>query len=395
VEDDVTGDVGETQAEIVSPEGEKIGRINLADGPEVFSKLRAMLKADVAKHEAEPEPTPPAPQAVVYRGTTGDREAVDSLRGFQTREWSLIVSHYIQSGAVVQLLAPDPDGRVIENVPVEPRETLTARVAMAIRAHYYRNSPGAAEVAATVEPDRRADHAAAEQPDPGDAGAVEIPLDLIDDLPGGNHRRTYDPEKMDELVALVREHGVIEPVLVRRAGKHYQLIAGYRRREAARRAGLTTIPARIRKCSVADARMEMLVENRGREDLNPMDLANALGELVDREPGRPQEEIARAAGMSRSSLTEYLRLRKLPKALHPAVASGAMAVKTAVMFLAEASELSEADREKAGAMLAASPPSYRQAPDVIHSVIQSVSHRPAARAAAPAQPGHSSPSRPV
>lgn len=140
--------------------------------------------------------------------------------------------------------------------------------------------------------------------------ANEIPIDLID--PSTLQPRTvFDQAKLDELARSISANGVVQPLLVRRKGARYELIAGERRWRAAQIAGLTRIPAVLR--NVADDKvLELaLIENIQREDLNPIEEARAYKKLIDT-LGLTQETVAERVGRDRSYVTNYLRLLKLP-----------------------------------------------------------------------------------
>jgi ParB family chromosome partitioning protein len=130
--------------------------------------------------------------------------------------------------------------------------------------------------------------------------------------PHGNQpRKTFNDEKMAELAASIREKGVIQPLVVRRSGDHYQIIAGERRWRAAQKAGLREVPVVIQDVS-EDWAMEMaLIENIQREDLNPIEEADAYRNLMEGFD-LSQEEVARRVGKDRSTVANALRLLKLP-----------------------------------------------------------------------------------
>jgi ParB family chromosome partitioning protein len=147
---------------------------------------------------------------------------------------------------------------------------------------------------------------------PGAAeGAVvrEIAVDLIKPNPR-QPRRRFGASELAEMAASIREHGVLQPLLVRRAGKGYEVVAGERRLLAARKAGLRAVPCVIR--AVPDEMMLplTLVENLQREDLNAVEEAAAFRVLVN-EHGLSHEAVARGVGKSRAAVTNALRLLEL------------------------------------------------------------------------------------
>ena len=139
----------------------------------------------------------------------------------------------------------------------------------------------------------------------------EIDVDRI--LPNAHQpRRNFDEESLNELADSIRAHGVIQPIVVQPLPDNfYQLIAGERRWRAAQRAGLHRLPAVIRE-SGADSSLEIaLIENLQREDLNPIEEAQAYEKLIV-DFGLTQEEVARRVGKSRVTITNMLRLLRLP-----------------------------------------------------------------------------------
>jgi ParB family chromosome partitioning protein len=145
---------------------------------------------------------------------------------------------------------------------------------------------------------------------PAPAGALQLPIDAITPNPD-QPRRHFVAESLAELAASIRMHGLLQPVVVRRVAGGFQLIAGERRLRAARMAGLLEIPAVVRE-SDERARMELaLVENLQREDLPPLDEADAYRVLMD-EYGLTQEELAARVGKSRPAVANALRLLGLP-----------------------------------------------------------------------------------
>jgi len=138
----------------------------------------------------------------------------------------------------------------------------------------------------------------------------EIPIDLID--PSTLQPRiVFDDAKLDELAQSIRANGVVQPLLLRRKGARYELIAGERRWRAAQRAGLTRIPAVLRNVSDDKVLELALIENIQREDLTPIEEARAYKKLIET-LGLTQETVAERVGRDRSYVTNYLRLLKLP-----------------------------------------------------------------------------------
>jgi len=172
-------------------------------------------------------------------------------------------------------------------------------------------------------------------PEPRRAGALEVDIDLID-ANARQPRLQMDDAKLDELARSIKEHGVIQPILVQAIGERYHIIAGERRWRAAQRAGLLKVPVVVRDLP-ADASQEQLqlalIENIQREDLNPLDEAAAYQRLAE-EFGLTQDQIAAAVGKDRSSVANYVRLLKLTDEVRRDLASGALAVGHARALLA-------------------------------------------------------------
>ena len=148
----------------------------------------------------------------------------------------------------------------------------------------------------------------------------EIEMDLIE--PGTMQPRTrFNQTKLEALAKSITEHGVVQPVLVRRRGTRYELIAGERRWRAAQLAGLTRIPAVIWEVADDQVLELALVENLQREDLDPIEEAHAYKRLVET-VGLTQESIAERVGRDRSYITNYLRLLRLPLDIQRLVQEG-------------------------------------------------------------------------
>ncbi len=155
---------------------------------------------------------------------------------------------------------------------------------------------------------------------PETRAVVEVPLDKIGPNPH-QPRASWDEETLEELAQSIEAHGVLQPVIVRRRGENYQLVAGERRWRAARQVGLETIPCLIQDIDDRTALQMALVENLQREDLNEMELAEGYKCLVE-DFGATQEELAQHVGKSRSAVTNTLRLLDLPAAVQELVREG-------------------------------------------------------------------------
>lgn len=153
------------------------------------------------------------------------------------------------------------------------------------------------------------------------AGLMLVPIDRIVPNPG-QPRRTFDEGALDALASSIRETGLLQPVVVRTTPEGlFELIAGERRWQASRRAGVAELPVVVREADAGN-RLEMaLVENVVREDLNPVELARAVAALVE-DFGRTHESVASTLGRSRPAISNLLRLLELPEAVTEMVATG-------------------------------------------------------------------------
>jgi len=160
----------------------------------------------------------------------------------------------------------------------------------------------------------------------------EIDIDRIDPNPR-QPRMVFDEARLEELAASLRKNGVISPILVRPHGSRFQLIAGERRLSAAQRAGFLKIPAVVRQIP-DDQLLELaLVENIQREQLNPIEEAQAIQSLMD-EKQQTQEQIAERLGKDRSTIANSIRLLKLPPAVSRLVSEGKLSPGHARALLA-------------------------------------------------------------
>ncbi len=155
----------------------------------------------------------------------------------------------------------------------------------------------------------------------GETGEIRLSLDSLRANPN-QPRRNFDEEALQELAASIREHGIIQPVVVEaKEDGSYLIVAGERRCRAARLAGLREVPAVIRNFS-DERRLEVaLIENVQREDLNPMEEALAYRQLMEI-TGLSQEEIASRVGKNRSTVANALRLIKLPQQMQDGLSAG-------------------------------------------------------------------------
>ena len=138
----------------------------------------------------------------------------------------------------------------------------------------------------------------------------EIPIELIKPNPY-QPRETFDEESLGELSASIKEHGVLQPVIVRQSGEEYELVVGERRLRACRMAGLSTVPAIVRDLTHSESAELSLIENLQRRDLTVVEEINGYERLI-REFGLTQQELAKRVGKGQSTIANKLRLLKLP-----------------------------------------------------------------------------------
>src|SRR5438552_1878426 len=145
----------------------------------------------------------------------------------------------------------------------------------------------------------------------------EVALDQIEQNPY-QPRRTFDPDELSSLCASIRTHGVLQPLVVRAVGDHYQLIDGERRLRAAKAAGLPAVPVRVVDFDDQQVLEAALVENIQRADLNPIEKAKGFKEHLDRF-GLTHEQLAARLGLARTTITNLVNLLELPAPIQDAV----------------------------------------------------------------------------
>ncbi len=145
----------------------------------------------------------------------------------------------------------------------------------------------------------------------GVSGLLEVPVNAV--TPNPKQPRTqWDEEEIQALAASIREVGILQPIVVRSAGEAgYELVAGERRLRAAKVAGLATVPVVLRETDDSDLLREALIENIHRQDLGPIELAEAFRQLLE-DLGLKQEDLAERVGVSRSHIANTIRLLQLP-----------------------------------------------------------------------------------
>jgi len=200
----------------------------------------------------------------------------------------------------------------------------------------------------------------------------EIPLELLD--PNPYQTRTHmDEAALEELAASIRASGVLQPIVVRYIDSgRYQLIAGQRRWAASQRAGRATIPALVRQVSNEQAMEMTIIENLQREDLNPMEQARAF-ERLSNEFGLTQKQMAERTGKDRASISNFLRLLRLPEYVQSLISSGQLSAghgKALMMLPSETLMVKMAERIYKEAL------SVRQAEEMVHQWIAPAGPKP-------------------
>jgi len=145
-------------------------------------------------------------------------------------------------------------------------------------------------------------------------------------------RKNFDREKMEELKGSIKKHGMIQPIVVRKLANGYEIVAGERRLKAAKEIGLKKIPAIIKNINNEKSLEIALVENIQREDLNPVEQANAFKRLVD-EFNLTQQELAEATGKSRALVANTIRLLKLNLEIQKNISEGKISFGHAKLLL--------------------------------------------------------------
>ena len=155
-------------------------------------------------------------------------------------------------------------------------------------------------------------------------GLTEVEIDRVRPNPR-QPRESFNEEALDSMAASLRDRGMLQPLVVRREGEGFQLIAGERRWRAAQRAGWPTVPVIVREATTLEALELALIENVQREDLNPLEEARAY-EFLASEAGLTQEQVAERVGRERSTVANYLRLLALPERIQELVISESLSM---------------------------------------------------------------------
>lgn len=150
--------------------------------------------------------------------------------------------------------------------------------------------------------------------------SLEVPIELIKVNPH-QPRQQFADTKLDELVDSIKEHGIIQPLIVTQSGDGYELIAGERRLRAAKKAGLELVPVVVRQAGEQEKLEMAVIENIQRENLNPVELGHAYRQLLE-EFNLTQDEVAKRLGKPRSSVTNTMRMLNLPEEIQLALMDG-------------------------------------------------------------------------
>ncbi|HEV3062236.1 MAG TPA: ParB/RepB/Spo0J family partition protein [Vicinamibacterales bacterium] len=221
-------------------------------------------------------------------------------------------------------------------------------------------------------------------PDPL-SGAIPFPTDVDIDLLTPNDfqpRVMMDDARLQELAQSIRSNGVIQPIVVRRVGDGFQIIAGERRWRAAKLAGLTRVPIAVKDVDAGaeQSLLEMaLIENLQREDLNPIDEALAYRRLVDQFQ-LTQDAIATAIGKDRATVANTLRLLKLPDEVRNEVGGGRLSMGHARALLSLGNE---ADQRRLARDVIARNLSVRETESLVKTIVEGATPGPDARPAKP------------
>ncbi|MDD6540255.1 MAG: ParB/RepB/Spo0J family partition protein [Lentihominibacter sp.] len=147
-------------------------------------------------------------------------------------------------------------------------------------------------------------------------------IDINNIKPNANQpRKTFDEGKLEELADSIREHGLIQPLVVRKSTNGYEIVAGERRWRAARKIGIKEIPAIVRELSDEENMLLAIIENMQREDLDPIEEAEGISQMIETY-GLSQEQVSKSLGKSRPYITNQLRLLKLPEEIRKMVSDG-------------------------------------------------------------------------
>jgi ParB family chromosome partitioning protein len=214
----------------------------------------------------------------------------------------------------------------------------------------------------------------------GGGGLLEVPVGAVSPNPR-QPRNIFDDNALDALALSIQEVGVLQPIVVRKVSGGFEVIAGERRLRAAKKAGLATIPAIVRDSDDSESLREALIENIHRENLNPIELAEAFRELLE-ELGLKQETLAERLGVSRSHVANTIRLLQLPAEVQTRLAEGKIQAGHGRALLS----LADADAQNTLALRAAAEElSVREVEELVRNYLDhpsAVSEKPTIKAVA-------------
>ncbi len=165
---------------------------------------------------------------------------------------------------------------------------------------------------------------AKEEKTPAEGGVLYV--DINDIMPNASQpRKSFDEDKLQELADSIQQHGLIQPIVLRKAGKGYEIVAGERRWRAARLIGLKQIPSIVKELTDEENMLLAIIENMQREDLNPIEEAEGLKQMIDTY-GLTQEQVSLSVGKSRPYITNSLRLLKLADHVKELTAAGKLSM---------------------------------------------------------------------
>ena len=177
-------------------------------------------------------------------------------------------------------------------------------------------------------------------------GSAVIYINVNDLKPNANQpRKNFDEEKIEDLANSIIEHGIIQPLIVRASKTGYEIVAGERRYRAARKAGLKEVPCLIREFTDEENMLVAIIENMQREDLDPIEEAEGLNQMV-KTYGLTQDEVSKSVGKSRPYITNALRLLKLSDEIRELVSKGELSSGHARAILALSDEEKRLDLAK-------------------------------------------------
>lgn len=161
-----------------------------------------------------------------------------------------------------------------------------------------------------------------EMPHSGETGNSVKYISVLDIKPNVNQpRKTFNKDKIKDLAASIKEHGIIQPIVVRTSDKGYEIVAGERRWRAALEAELKEVPCIVRELDDEENMLLAIIENMQREDLNPIEEAEGINRMI-KTFGMTQEQVSRSVGKSRPYITNSLRLLKLPEYVTKEIRNG-------------------------------------------------------------------------